>query len=193
MALFAISITCWVVLIFKIKQVKRAKQLCYAFDRALQKKQRSTVECHGRSEGGDTPVFAGISDGEAKNGRDLEQKSLFCRRQGTCLSDADRCGADRIVCTYDHFFGDEEDRKKYLCAADDCHARALHGAAGDGMGDLVAFSGMEAGASVTSNTEILGGRGGRVDEQLPVKFLDLHARTNRRSRLARRASGPHAA
>lgn len=157
MALFALSITCWVVLIFKIKQVKRAKQLCEAFDRALQKNKEQLLNLNVDQKGASHPFSQVFQMVKQKTVEILNKNHFFAEdKEHVYLTRTDMELIESYVLTTISSEMKRIEKNLYILPMIVTLAPFL-GLLGTVWGILVAFSGMEAGASVTSNTEILGG------------------------------------
>lgn len=157
MALFAISITCWVVLIFKIRQVRRAKQLCYAFDRAFQKNQDQLLNLNVDQKGPLHPFSQVFQTVKHKTVEVLNKNHFFTEdKEHVYLTRTDVELIESYVLTTISSEMKKIEKNLYLLPMIVTLAPFM-GLLGTVWGILVAFSGMEAGASVTSNAEILGG------------------------------------
>jgi len=157
MGLFALSITCWIVLIFKIRQLKKAKRLCYAFDRAIQKNQDQLLNLNVDQKGPPHPFSQVFQIVKNKTVELLNKNHFFAEdKEHVYLSRTDVELIESYVLTTISSEIKRLEKNLYILPMIVTLAPFM-GLLGTVWGILVAFSGMEAGASVSSNAEILGG------------------------------------
>lgn len=157
MALFAVSIICWVILVYKIRQVRRARQLCDAFSRVLQKNQDQLLNLNVDQKGLTHPFSRVFQSVKEKTMEILNKNHFFAEdKEHIYLSRTDVELIESYVLTTISTEMKRLEKNLFILPTIVTLAPFM-GLLGTVWGILVAFSGMQAGVSATSNTEILGG------------------------------------
>lgn len=157
MGLFTLSILCWIVLVHKILQVRKTKRLCYAFEKAIQKSKEQLLNLAVDQKGPSHPFSQVFQAVKQKTVEILNKNHFFAEdKEHVYLTRTDVELIETHVLTT--ISGELKQIEKNLFLLPMIVTLApFMGLLGTVWGILVAFSGMQAGVSATSNTEILGG------------------------------------
>lgn len=157
MALFTVSIVCWIILVHKIMQVRKAKQLCYAFEKTFQKNKDQLLNLTVDQKGPVHPFSQVFQNVKQKTVEILNKNHFFAEdKEHVYLTRTDVELIESYVLTTISSEIKQLEKNLYILPTIVTLAPFM-GLLGTVWGILVAFSGMQAGANVTSNTEILGG------------------------------------
>lgn len=157
LALFGVSIICWVILVYKIIQVRKAKRLCYAFEKAFQKNQGQILNLSIDLKEPSNPFSQVFQSVKQKSVEILNKNHFFAEdKEHVFLTRTDVELIESYVLTTISSEIKRIEKNLYILPTIVTLAPFI-GLLGTVWGILVAFSGMEAGASATSNTEVLGG------------------------------------
>lgn len=154
--LFALSVICWIVLIYKTIQVRKAKRLCYAFENALgkHKERLLSLSLEKQQQHPFAHVFSALRQ---KTLEILGKNQFFAENKETVyLTRSDLELLESHVLTTISSEAKHLEKNLFVLSTIQTLAPFL-GLLGTVWGILVTFSELQGGASASSNTAILGG------------------------------------
>lgn len=162
-SLFALSILCWIVLIYKTLQVKRATRLAVAFEKAFFKNRDQLLGLSleqlpkGRQKNGVHPFAQVFQSLKQKTLEILNKNQFFSPEKGEVFltpSDLDLVESHALIT-----ISSETKRleKNLFLLSMIAKLAPFLGLLGTVWGILVTFSELQTGASLSSNSAILGG------------------------------------
>ena len=161
-ALFLLSILCWIVLIYKTLQVKRAKKLAFAFERAFTDSEGhllsiSLEELPKANQKHRHPFARIFQTLKQKTIEILNKNHYFCENEETpSLSRSDLELVESHVLTTISSEAKRFDKHLFILSTISTLAPFL-GLLGTVWGILVTFGELQSGSNISSNSTLLGG------------------------------------
>ncbi|NGX37056.1 MAG: Biopolymer transport protein ExbB [Chlamydiae bacterium] len=154
LGLFALSIICWVVLVYKTLQVRKAKKLAFAFEKVFNKNKEQLLNMSVKQSHPFAEVFVALKQ---KTLEILNKNHFFAEDKETIyLTRSDLDLVESHVLTT--ISSESKRLEKNLFVLSTIYSLApFLGLLGTVWGILVTFSELQTGGSATSNTAMLGG------------------------------------
>jgi biopolymer transport protein TolQ len=156
-ALFALSIACWIILIHKGLQVKKAKHLCHSFEKGFEKSHSHLLSLTIDPKKDTHPFGEVFQSLKQKSTEILNKNHYFASEKETVYltqSDLDLLESHVLITISSE--AKKLEKNLFMLSTIMTLAPFL-GLLGTVWGILVTFSGLQGGASATSNSAILGG------------------------------------